>query len=138
MNGKSQASAASPAIGRERTAGARFSSTDALVIGLCVAAVWLLWVALGEELSWFVWILPVVLAHFFLFCNIFRLRRRHELVWSVLFLFNLCGWLMVGPEPLSWFGVLMVQTPITLAVILAEMRSSAYHGIFSRRLNPRL
>ena len=86
MNGKSQAPVASSVIGQERTAGTRFSSTDALAIGLCGAAVWLLWVVLGEELS--------------------------------------------------WSGVLIVQIPITLAVILAEMRSPAYHGIFSRRLKP--
>ena len=138
MHETKQISDTRPVTGRERTAGGRFSPTDAAVIGLCVLVVWLLWVLFHEELPWVVWIPPVVLAHFFLFCNLFRLRRRYEVVWSALFLVNLCGWLLLSPEPLRWSGVLVVQTPITLVAILAEMHSPAYHGIFSRRLNPSL
>ena len=77
---------------------------------------------------------PVTLGHFFLFCNVFRLRRSYELFWSVLFLTNIGFWLF--HNELHWAGILALQTPLTIALILLEMRSPNYHGVFWARLNP--
>lgn len=119
-----------------RTAGARFSATDGAAIAICAASVWGLWSPLGPDLRWAVWIFPVALGHFFLFCNVFRVRRRYELMWTAAFLINFCAWFFAGS--FTWLGVLGVQTPITLLAIGAEVRSREYHGIFSRRWNPHL
>ena len=77
---------------------------------------------------------PVTLGHFFLFCNVFRLRRSYELFWSVLFLANIGFWL--SRDELRWAEILAMQTPLTIALILLEMRSPNYHGVFWARLNP--
>ncbi len=119
-------------MSRKRTAGFRFSVVDGCAIAICAGGVYGLWDILGT----FVWILPFALGHFFLFCNIFRVRRGYELVWAALFLINFGVWFMTGR--FSWPMVLAIQTPITLIAIGAEMRSPQYHGIFSRALNPNL
>jgi hypothetical protein len=118
-------------MSRQRTAGFRFSLVDGCAIALCAFGVWGLWDLLGE----FVWILPVALGHFFLFCNVFRVRRGYELAWAALFLINFSAWFLLG---FSWAGVLAAQAPVTLLAIGAEMRSPRYHGVFSRRLNERI
>jgi hypothetical protein len=74
--------------------------------------------------------------HFFLFCNVFRIRRGPELIWAGLFLVNTCLWWSF--VDFGWLGVLAVQTPITAILIALEMRSPSYHGILARRINPRL
>lgn len=117
---------------RRRTAGARFSAVDAAAIAICAGGTWALWDLAGA----FVWIGAVALGHFFLFCNVFRVRRNYELLWTAVFLANFTGWLTSGA--FSWLGVLAVQTPLTALLIGAEVRSREYHGIFSRRLNPDL
>ena len=56
---------------RQRRCGFRFSRADAAMIAVGAAATWLLWGVLGDLA-----LLPaVVLVHFFLFCNVFRVRR---------------------------------------------------------------
>jgi len=82
-----------------------------------------MWSALGKIALLF----PVVLAHFFLFCNVFRVRRSLELIWAGVFVVNFAAWSMAGS--FSWWPVLLVQTPVTIACIGMEMRSPRYHGI---------
>lgn len=115
-----------------RTAGFRFSALDAgvLVVGaLATAALWPL-IDVGAL------VVPAALGHFFLFCNVFRLERRLELAWAALFVLNAS--LCVASGSFSWPKVLLVQTPVTLAVIGLEIASPRYHGILSRRLNRHL
>jgi len=120
---------------RARTArswGFRFFATDAVVIGVLAAAAIVL--RQIENPLW--WILIVVAGHFFLFCNIVRIRRRFEMIWAGLFVANIGAWLWFGE--LGWIGVLCVQLPITLCLVVLELRSGRYHGVFARRANPRL
>jgi hypothetical protein len=110
--------------------GFRFSAVDAGVIAVGAAATWMLRDALREMA-----LLPgVVLLHFFLFCNVFRVRRSYELVWAATFIVNLLAWQIAGA--MSWGRVLAVQLPITLLAIAAEMRSRRYHGVAWRWINP--
>ena len=118
-------------MSKERTAGFRFSVIDGIAIALCGLGMY----GGRDLLQEFVWILPFALGHFFLFCNIFRVRRNYELTWVALFFANFGAWYMLG---FNWLGVLGVQTPITLIAIGAEMRSPRYHGIFCQRINARL
>ncbi len=82
------------------------------------------------------WILVIVAAHFFLFCNVFRVRRRWEVVWAVVFIVNCVVWLWFGC--LDWLRVLSIQLPVTAYLIVAEVRGDRYHGVFARWANPRL
>jgi hypothetical protein len=80
--------------------------------------------------------LTIAAGHFFLFCNVFRIARRRELIWSGLYLLNVALWQSF--DLLSWTGVLTSQIPVTIAVIVADMRSPEYHGVLADRMNPRL
>ena len=112
--------------------GFRFFATDALVLTAGAVGTWLLW---RQDLAvW--WMVPCVVGHFFLFCNVFRVRRAYELAWAALFLIDVGWWVSRGE--LGWNPVLIGQLPVTLIVLLIELRSPRYHGIGARRLNPRL
>jgi hypothetical protein len=82
------------------------------------------------------WIIALVAAHFFLFCNVFRVVRRGELIWAVIFILNVGLWTL--SDRLDWFNVLACQLPVTVGVIAWELKATRYHGIFADRLNPRL
>ena len=85
---------------RAFTPGFRLSTLDVLVlvIGTAVAT------ALATVTWWWGFVVGFVLAHFFLFCNVLRLRRSLELVWAGVFVatvacFSLAGrldWLIVA------------------------------------------
>lgn len=109
-----------------RRRGFRLSITDLIAASVCAATTWLL----GSTLGLLVWLLPITLGHFFLFCNVFRVVRRHELIWALLFVLNVSFW--ATAESFAWGPVILLQCPVTVAVIVAEIRSSRYHGIFCR------
>ena len=115
-----------------RTWGFRFSLTDALAIFAFMSAAGVLW-RLGN-LLW--WMLAIAAGHFFLFCNVFRIVRRRELVWSGLFILNVGIWTWL--DLLTWPCVLLCQLPITVGLVVADMRSPGYHGVFASRINPQL
>ncbi|BBM87844.1 hypothetical protein [Candidatus Uabimicrobium amorphum] len=80
----------------------------------------------------FTWIIPLVVGHFFLFCNVFRVRRNLELLWAAVF----CGNIIVHfYTHFSWTTVLMVQIPATVLVITLQIISPNYRGIFYKWKN---
>ena len=111
-----------------RTCGFRMSVVDAVIQVTGAAAGWLLWERLGSLSLLF----PVVVAHFFLFCNVFRVRRSYELMWAAAFVVNFAAWSVA--RSFSWVSVLLTQLPITAALIGAKVASDRYHGIGCRRL----
>ncbi|MBB3208224.1 hypothetical protein FHS27_004051 [Rhodopirellula rubra] len=118
--------------GRPRTHGFRLSLVDAFVV-LLAAVVTL---ATIDATGGFSWLLLFVVLHFFLFCNVFRVRRAPELVWAFTFLANCGVWIATGHVDL--LGIVGSQCLITLGILINEMRSPNYHGIFARRINSRL
>lgn len=77
---------------------------------------------------------PFVVYHFFLFCNVFRIRRRPELIWGAVFVCHSVVWIFSGSMSL---GLLFsLQSVFTVVVLIREIRHTSYHGVFSRRLNP--
>lgn len=106
--------------------GFRFSVVDGIFLLLCACAIGFL----RERLGTFVWIIAAAAGHFFLFCNVFRVRRSYELAWSAVFLVNVTAW--TWANRFSWPAVLAVQLPVTALVIALEIRSPRYHGIFCR------
>ena len=115
---------------RRSKPGFRFWPQDAAVIAIgTLATVWL-WEQVGSVSL----LLPGVLLHFFLFCNVFRVRTRFELIWAVSFVLNAAAWQIA--DELSWQRLLGSQLVITVLVIGAELRSPSYHGIGHRWIRP--
>ena len=119
-------------MNKPRTYGFQFSLTDAVAICMFIGVAVALW-RVGNPL-W--WVLVVTAAHFFLFCNVFRIVRRRELIWAGLFILNISVW--VWTDNLTWTHVLLCQLPITVWFVIADMLAPSYHGVFANRLNPRL
>ncbi len=112
---------------RPRKCGFRFSAADAAVIVVAAAATVVLWGPIGELALLF----PVVVVHFFLFCNVFRIRRSYELVWADVFVANLIAWQAAGA--FGWASVLAVQGPVTAA---ADPRGDEGPAVSRRGLFP--
>ena len=109
--------------GRRSAPGFRLSAVDAVVLAAGALGTWLSWGLLGP----LAWLLPIVLGHFFLFCNVFRVRRSYELIWAAVFIVNLTAGTFAGA--FSWRSVLLAQLPVTLVAIAAEALSPRYHGV---------
>jgi hypothetical protein len=89
----------------------RISGTDWIVLWSAL----LLTIAL-DRLGYPGWWMPaMVVGHFFLFCNVFKVPRKLELLWAGIFLINTGLWLAAGN--FDWRPVLLTQTPFTLAAI---------------------
>jgi hypothetical protein len=77
-----------------------------------------------------------VVGHFFLFCNVTRMSRVPELIWSGIFL-CFAGFSVSTGHP-SWLITFSLSTSVTFILILLEIQKPRYHGIFWQRLNPNL
>lgn len=110
-------------------AGITLSPLDALLLLMAGA-----WAAALRSTPEAAWSAPVVLGHFFLFCNVFRIHRNKELVWAGAFVVAMLG-TRAATGNMNWpLGALLVS-PLTVALIALEMRSPDYHGIGCRRIN---
>ena len=112
--------------------GFRLWWTDLVVIAAAVAAA----TALMPHSILAATLVLTVVSHFFLFCNVFRVPTRLELVWAVVFVGNVAVSSLL--DALQWPRYLWIQLPVTLVTLLATMRHELYRGIFWRRLNPGL
>lgn len=113
--------------------GFRCTLFDVLFIVVATLGAIFAWPILGE----FSLLFPFVVGHFFLFCNVFRVRRRYELYWSCYFVMVFTFWLAVEffgwDWMFSWWMVLIMQSPMTILLIVLEIRSPEYHGVFYGR-----
>lgn len=118
--------------GKPRTCGFRLSKMDVAVLaGATVSGTAAYQISAGYSLF-----LPFVVFHFFLFCNVFRIARKPELVWAAVFLLHSFAWSLSGTfNIVLLFGL---QSLFTAGVIFRETRQPNYHGVFSRQLNPRI
>jgi hypothetical protein len=112
--------------------GFRLSAFDVVVIiaGLMAS------VALWSTVWWIGFVVAFVVAHFFLFCNVFRVARPLELLWSGIFVTT--TYITVAWEIPSWLVTIVFMLIVTATVIAIEMRKPSYHGVFWRRINPDL
>jgi hypothetical protein len=112
--------------------GFRLSAVDLLVLILGA----LLSVALAFiDLSYCL-VVCIPLAHFFIFCNVFRVSRVPELIWAGIFVV-LAGATLVSGFP-GWWVTVFVAVCVCAVVVVAEMRKPSYHGAYWQRINPGL
>ena len=113
----------------ERTPGFRLGVFDGVFLLLYGVAGWFY----SAELPRLSGLATVVVVHFFLFCNVFRIRRSFELIWTGMYLLNVMIFMVT--DSFSVFGVVLAQSPVTVILIALEMRSPRYHGVLHRRIN---
>lgn len=113
-----------------RTYGFRMSVVDGVILVVGLGATWPLWSVIGP----FALLVPYVVLHFFLFCNVFRIRRGSELVWAFLLLIQFAGALLSFAflAETTWWVMVAVQTAATVVILVIEVRHPGYHGVFSR------
>ena len=114
-----------------RTHGFRISIVDVCILTAAGIASWF-----GRNLGQHILPIPIIIGHFFLFCNVFRIRRSFELIWTGIFIGNVSLW--YGFNALNWLLILAVQIPFTLLFLFLEIKSPRYHGIFSFYFNPHI
>jgi hypothetical protein len=120
---------------RYKPTGFRVSWTDLSVITFCALVTWIVYYY--AEVGPMLWLPAVTLFHFFLFCNVFRIPRKLELLWAGLFVVNVAAFSIFLPSELFgmglsgsfWFYVLACQTPITIFFIVIAIFLPTYHGI---------
>jgi hypothetical protein len=112
--------------------GFRLSRLDVLVVVVGVVAT----LVLATFEWWWGFVVGFVLAHFFLFCNVFRLARSLELTWAGVFVL-LAGMTVAMGFP-GWGITAAVSLAVTLAVVAVEVRKPSYHGVGWRWINPGL
>lgn len=81
-------------------------------------------------------IIGMAVGHFFLFCNVFRVRTKLELIWTAIFS-CLTASTLIFRQPI-WPVTIGVSLTCATALIGMEMKSPSYHGIGWRKLNPKL
>ncbi|HNX77134.1 MAG TPA: hypothetical protein PLM07_08395 [Candidatus Rifleibacterium sp.] len=112
--------------------GFRISFTDLLVLIGGATAAGLLW-QINAGLA----VLPALpVLHFFLFCNVFRIERKKELIWAASCIISS----LAAMQTDYLTSPLFIGYNFFLAAILIviETRSPEYHGIFWKQFNPDL
>ena len=112
--------------------GFRISAVDTGI--LIVGGASTVYLASVEPLASFM--VTVVVGHFFLFCNVFRISRPPELIWAFAFTTMAVSNFYIGIP--SWVVTTFVSIVISISVIFREIRLPSYHGIYWRRWNPQL
>lgn len=114
------------------TPGFRLSILDVVFVVAGVAAT----AVVGAVTWWWGLVVGLVIGNFFLFCNVFRIARRLELVWSAIFLFLASGTIVFDLP--GWPITVALTTAATIVVVILEMRKPSYHGVGWQWLNPEL
>jgi hypothetical protein len=112
--------------------GFRFSVLDGFILVGGVAGTMVLSMFAG----WQAFVLGFVLAHFFLFCNVVRMARSLELLWSAVFVAFAGTTIAIGTP--GWPVTTMVSLGATVTVVVLEIRKPSYHGVGWKRINPGL
>jgi hypothetical protein len=112
--------------------GFRLSKIDILAIigGVVVAA------ASFSYSSVITFLVLFVVGHFFLFCNIIRMSRPSELIWSGIFLALSSASLLKGLP--SWSVTVLISALLTVLLVVIETKKSSYHGVAWQKINPGL
>jgi len=113
--------------------GMKFSAGDALMLAAAAAFAW--WVQARNGL-WLSKVVGFVVGNFFLFCNLFRLSRSLELLWTAVFLILAAVRLRTGL--IEWSTIYWTTGALTALLVVVEMRKASYHGVGWKTINPGL
>jgi hypothetical protein len=112
--------------------GFRFSVRDGLVLFGGVAGA----ILLSMFLWWQGFIVGFVVAHFFLFCNVVRMARPLELLWSGVFVALASATITIDVP--GWVATFVISAVVTVIVVVVEIRKPSYHGVGWKWINPSL
>jgi hypothetical protein len=112
--------------------GFRLSLRDAIVLVFGIGSS----IVLGKTFWPASLMIVFAVGHFFLFCNVFRISRRLELIWAGIFV-TLSGATILTEFP-GWFSTLAISFSATIGVIAFEMKKPSYHGVGWKKINPNL
>lgn len=91
---------------------------------------------IGSIVWWIGFVIAFVIAHFFLFCNVFRLSRPLELIWAAIFVALAAG--TVATDFPGWPITAGGSLVATAVVVALELRKPSYHGLGWEWVNPSL
>jgi hypothetical protein len=117
---------------RPRTHGFRLSLVDVIVLVLAITLSLTFWKQSAGISS----IGLLVVLHFFLFCNVFRIPRIPELIWGITFLVS-CTTLLALDRFTPLLNAMAIM-PVTVIILLWSIKRPSYHGIFAKQMNPKL
>jgi hypothetical protein len=106
-----------PQLHKPHSPGIEVSRRDAAVLVLAGLVVWVSWNIHRE----FAFAVAFVVGHFFLFCNVLRIGRKHELIWAVLFAVDMLA--AASFARWSWTTGMLAQLPVTAWVLGAERQT---------------
>ena len=110
--------------------GARCSALDVLVLVIAGAAAAAVWRQPGAPGA----IIVTVVGHFFVFCNVVRLRAALELAWAGTYVVVAAALLARGHD--GWVALAAIA-PVTATLIALELRRPDYRGLGWRRRRAR-
>lgn len=112
--------------------GFRFSVLDAFILAIALfLAVFL------RSFGWnYAILVGFIVLHFFLFCNVVRMSRVPEIIWSVVFI--CLFYCQLNFSALSFNLALLISFLVTVILVFIETRKPSYHGIGWKRINPKL
>ena len=116
-------------MARTFSPGLRLSAIDVTVLIAGIASATVLSFSLWEASV----VIALVVSHFFLFCNVFRIRRKPGLIWAGFFVAVIT---VVSAKSTDTIWMMILPLPLTLTLIGLEFRHSSYHGILWKRINP--
>lgn len=112
--------------------GFQISWVDVLVLGIGLAGS----ILMGLQAWWAGSVVGFVVIHFFLFCNVFRIPRAMELVWSAVFVL-LAGATILVNLP-GWIATFAASLVLSSFLAWRTTRRDDYHGIYWKVWNPGL
>jgi len=78
----------------------------------------------------------IAVLHFFLFCNVFRIKRKKELIWMFVFLLLVAFTVILGRP--SFIVSVAISIAVSSYLIIKEIKEVDYHGVLWNRFNPNL
>ena len=90
----------------------------------------------GAQVWWLGVVIGFVVGHFFLFCNVFTIERKLELIWAAVFTV-LTGSTALTQMP-GWIVTFTSSFLVAVVLIYRESKKPHYHGIGWQHFNPGL
>lgn len=112
--------------------GFRISIIDLVFIFLAVGAAVYIY-RISQDTSF---VILFTTFHFFMFCNVFRIERKPELIWSIFFCITTYGTLIYQFPP--WKYNYLLSLMLAIFLIFIDTKKPSYHGIFWQKINPNL